>query len=88
MKSLVLWEEGNLKKECWYDKVDGKEGYKGNNYEDNMVGEILHDALILALDFHNDYWIIDSNTYFYVTLHKDYFIEYVQGDFLICFVRQ
>jgi len=79
---LECWfygKKGHIKKDFWLRKGDVKEGneYKSNNQEFNIVGEIIHDALILSLDINNDYWVIDYCASFHVTSHKEDFIDYV-----------
>ncbi|HEX4849418.1 MAG TPA: DDE-type integrase/transposase/recombinase, partial [Puia sp.] len=39
------------------------------------------DALILSLDNADDSWVLDSGASFHATPHRNYFLDYVQGDF-------
>lgn len=37
--------------------------------------------MVLSHEISNDYWVIDFDTSFHATYHKDYCTDYVQGDF-------
>ena len=39
------------------------------------------DALLLSLESVDDSWVLDFGASFHATPHRDYFINYVQGDF-------
>ena len=39
------------------------------------------DALLLSLESIDDSWVLDYGASFHATLHRDQFIDYVQGDF-------
>ena len=39
------------------------------------------DALLLSLESVNAYWVLDFGALFHATPHRDYFIDYVEGDF-------
>ena len=49
--------------------------------EANVAGDVLQDALILALDNTSDYWVVDSGASCHATPHRKLFHDYVQGDF-------
>lgn len=49
--------------------------------EENIVGEILQDALIMYLDKNGGYWVIRLGVSFHATSHKEYFINYTQGNY-------
>ena len=38
------------------------------------------DALLLSLESVDDSWVLDSSASFHAAPHRDYFIDYVQGD--------
>ena len=40
----------------------------------------MQDALIMSHDKNGDYWVLDSGS-FHAIAHKNYFINYTQGDF-------
>ena len=42
---------------------------------------MLQDALILALDNTSEYWVVDSRASCHATPHREFFDDYVQGDF-------
>ena len=42
---------------------------------------MLQDALILSLDNTTESWVVDSGASFHTTRYKEYFQDYVQGDF-------
>ena len=42
---------------------------------------MLQDALILSLDNVAESWVVDSGASFHATPHRNYFQDYVQGDF-------
>ena len=66
-------KKGHLKKDCRALKKKG-DRQQETTHEANVVGDVLQEALILALDNTSDYWIVD-------TPHRKYFHDYVQGDF-------
>ena len=81
---IVCWKcekRGNLKKYCRSWK--GKEGdaQQENNHEENVIGDVLQDALILSFENVTDSWVVDSGASFHATPDKKYFQDYVQGDF-------
>ena len=49
--------------------------------EENVAGDVLQDALILALDNTSDYRVLDSWTSCHATPHRKFFHDYVPGDF-------
>jgi len=81
---IVCWKcgkKGHLKKDCKSQK--GKEGdaQQENNYEANMTGDVLQDALILSFENIIDAWVVDSGTSLHATRDRKKFHDYVQGDF-------
>ena len=75
---------GHMKRACQKKKKDEKEGDGNdkNSHEENVVDEILQDALILfTLDKNCDYWVMDSGASFHATSHREYFCEYIQGNY-------
>ena len=49
--------------------------------EENVVGDVLQDALILELDNTSDYGVIDSGDSCHATPNRKFFYYYVPGDF-------
>ena len=49
--------------------------------EENVAGDVLQDALILALDNTSDYWVVDSWASCHATPHRKLFHDYALGDF-------
>ena len=49
--------------------------------EENVAGDMLQDALILALDNTSDYWVVDSGASCHATPHRKFFYYYVPSDF-------
>ena len=81
---IVCWKcgkKGQLKKDCRSWK--GKEGnaQQENNHEENVIGDVLQDALIISFENVIDSWVVDSGALFHATSDKKYFHDYVQGDF-------
>ena len=85
MKCWHYGKKGHIKKDCWNRK--GNEGESSNNNEStnnqeaNIVGEIMQDTLIMSHDNNGDYWVLDSDASFHAIAHKNYFINYIQGNF-------
>ena len=52
-------KKGNLKKDCRAPKKKG-DRHQETTQEANVAGDVLQDALILALDNTSDYWVLDS----------------------------
>lgn len=76
-----------MKKDCWSQKNkegDKKEGSKEANVVSNKSDE---DALILSLDNADDSWVLDLGASFHATPHRSYFLDYVQGDFGLVYLR-
>ena len=73
-------KKGHLKKDCRAPKKKG-EGQQETTQEANVAGDVLQDALILALDNTSDYWVVDSGASCHATPHRKFFYDYVQGDF-------
>ena len=44
-------------------------------------------SLLLSLESIDDSWILDSSASFYATPHRGYFIDYVQGNFGLVYLR-
>ena len=44
------------------------------------------DALLLSLESVDDSWVLDSVASFHATLHRGYFIDYVQGNFVLVYL--
>eukprot|EP00253_Pinus_taeda_P035056 PITA_35056 len=81
---IVCWKcgkKGHLKKDCRSRK--GKEGdaQRENNHEANVTDEVLQYALVLSFKNITNSWVVDSGASFHATLDKEYFHDYVQGDF-------
>ena len=45
------------------------------------------DALLLSLECVDDSYVLDSGASFHATPHRGYFIDYVQGDFGVIYLR-
>ena len=59
-------------------KGDKPNGDKEANVVSNKYEE---DALLLSLESIDDSWVLGFGSLFHATLHRGYFIDYVQGDF-------
>jgi hypothetical protein len=77
----IAGRKDTLKKDCWSRKGKQGDGQQENNQEENVVGDVLQDDLILSLDNIIDSWVVDSGDSFHATPHRKYFQDYVQGDF-------
>ena len=49
--------------------------------EENVAGDVLQDALILALDNTSYYWVVVPRASCHATPHRKFFHDYVLGDF-------
>ena len=61
-RKIECWnygKKGHLKKDCRAPKKKG-ERQEETTEEANVAGDVLQDALILALDNTSDYWVVDS----------------------------
>ena len=79
--------------ECWncgkkghpnkYCRAQNKKGERQQEttQEANVAGDVLQDALVIALDNTSDYWVVDSGASCHATPHRKFFYDYVQGDF-------
>ena len=47
----------------------------------NVAGDVLQDALILALDNTSDCWVVGSGASCHATSHRKFFHDYVLVDF-------
>ena len=72
--------KGDLKKYCRAPKKKG-ERQQETSKEANVTGDVLQDALILALDNTSDYWVVYSGASCHATPHRKFFHDYVPGDF-------
>ena len=73
-------------KDCWNQKKnegDKPDGDKEANVVSNKSNE---DALLLSLESVDDSWVLDFGASFHATPHRGYFIDYVQGDFVIVYL--
>ena len=73
-------KKGHLKKDYRAPKKKG-ERQQETTQEANVVGDVLQDALILALDNTIDYWVLDSRASCHATTHRKFFHDYVPSDF-------
>ena len=82
-KNLECWncgKKGHLKRDCKAPKKQG-DGQQEKNQEANVAGDVLQDALIISLDNTYESRVVDSGASFHATRYKEYFQDYVQGDF-------
>ena len=68
-------KKGHLKKECRVPKKKG-DRQQETTQEANVAGDVLQDALILALDNTSDYWVVDSEASCHATPHRKLFHDY------------
>ena len=83
-RKIECWnygKKGHLKKYCRVPKKKG-ERKQETTQESNVTGDVLQDALILALDNTSNYWVVDSGGSCHATPHRKYFHDYVLGDFV------
>ena len=73
-------KRGHLKKYCRAPKKKGDEQHE-TTQEENVVGDVLQDALILALDNTSNYWVVDLGASCHATPHRKLFHDYVPGEF-------
>ena len=82
-KNLECWncgKKGHLKRDCKAPRKQG-DGKQEKNQEANVAGDVLQDALILSLDNTPESSVVGSGASFHATRYKEYFQDYVQGDF-------
>ena len=72
--------KGHLKKCCRAPKKK-YERQQETTQEENVAGDVLQDALIIALDNTSDYQAIELGASCHATPHRKLFHDYVQGDF-------
>jgi len=80
---IVCWNCGksrHAKKDCW-ELWDKKKQHEDNKEVNVASGNVCQDALILSLHNIIESWVLDSGASFHATLHRHYFVDYVQGDF-------
>ena len=70
-----------MKKDCKDPKKKGDEKHETSTQEATVVGDVLRDDLILALDNASDYWVVDSGDSCHAIPHRKFFHDYVSGDF-------
>ena len=73
-------KKGPLKKDCRAPKKK-RDRQQETTQEANVGGDMLQDALILALDNTSDYWVVDLGASCHATPHRKLFHDYVLGDF-------
>ena len=69
------------KKDCWNRKKNEGDKLDGDKEANVLSNKSEEGALLLSLESVDDSWVLDSGASFHATLHRDYFIDYVQGDF-------
>lgn len=62
-------------------RKDGKGERYDEKSKENVVGEILQDALVLSSSHADESWVLDSGASYHAIPCRSYFINYVQGDF-------
>ena len=72
---------GHKKKDCWNRKKNEGDKPDGDKEENVVSNKSEEDALLLSLESVDDSWVLDSSASFHATLHRGYFINYIQGDF-------
>ena len=65
-----------MKKDYRSPKKKGDEKHE-TTQEANVGGDVLQDALILALDNNSDYWVVDSGDSCHDTPHRKFFHDYL-----------
>jgi hypothetical protein len=73
-------QKGHLNK---YFKAPKKQrdGQQEKNQEENVIGDVLQDDLILSIDNIFESWVVYLGASFHATPHRKHFLYYVQGDF-------
>ena len=82
-EKIEFWnygKKGHQKKDCRARKKKD-ERQQETTQEVNAAGDVLQDALILALDNTSDYWVVYLGASCHATPHRKLFHDYVQGDF-------
>ena len=74
-------ENQENKKDCWNRKKNEGDKPDGDKEANVVSKKSDEDALLLSLESVDDSWVLDSSASFHTTPHRDYFIDYVQGDF-------
>jgi hypothetical protein len=73
-------KKGHLKKDCKAPKKQ-RDGQQKKNQEENVIDDVLQDALILSIDNISESCIVYSSASFHATPNRNHFLDYVQGDF-------
>ena len=60
---------------------------KGNKEVNVVSNKFEEDSLLLSLESIDDSWVLDSGAPFHATPHRGYFIDYVQEDFGLVYLR-
>jgi hypothetical protein len=58
-----------------------RDGQQERNHEENVIGDVLQDSLILSIDNIYESWVVDSGASFHATPYRKHFIDYIQGYF-------
>jgi hypothetical protein len=58
-----------------------RDGQQERNQEENVMGDVLQDALIISIDNIFESWVVHSGASFHATTHRKHFLDYVQGEF-------
>jgi hypothetical protein len=69
-----------LKKDCRAPKKQ-RDGQQERNQEENVIGDLLQDSLILSIDNIYESCVVDSRASFHARPHRKHFLDYVQSDF-------
>jgi hypothetical protein len=79
IECLNCGKKGHLKKYCRAPNKQ-RDGQWEKNQKENVTGDVLQDALILSIDNISESWVVDSEASFHATPHRNFFLDYVQGD--------
>ena len=68
---------GHKKKDCWNQKKNEGDKLDGDKEANVVSNKSDEDALLLSLESVDDSWVLDYNSSFHATPHRDHFIDYV-----------
>jgi hypothetical protein len=72
--------KGHLKTDYRAPKKQ-RDGKQEKKKEANVTDDVLQDALILSVDNISESWVVASVASFHATPHRNFFLDYVQGNF-------
>ena len=73
-------------KDCWTRKNNEGDKLEGNKETNVVSNKSEEDVFLLSLESVDDSWVLDSSASFHASLHRGYFVCYVQGEFRLVYL--